>query len=64
VPCPHLLIWGKEDTALLPESYAGLEDYAPDLTLRSFAGADHWICHQKPGEVAAAISGWLDRTGA
>ena len=59
VLCPHLLIWGVEDTALLPEATEGLEDFAPDLTRVEIAGADHWLHHQKPREVAAAILGWL-----
>ncbi len=59
VRCPHLLIWGDEDTALLPESTQGLEDFAPDLTRVSLPGADHWLCHQKPEAVAEAILGWV-----
>ncbi|TMV09602.1 alpha/beta hydrolase [Ruegeria sediminis] len=62
VTCPHLLIWGPEDTALLPKSTAGLEDYAPDLTRVTIAGADHWLHHQKPAEMARAILDWT-RTG-
>jgi len=59
VRCPHLLIWGEDDTALLPESTEGLEAFAPDLTRVSLAGVDHWLCHQKPEAVAEAILGWV-----
>ncbi len=59
VRCPHLLIWGMGDTALLPEATEGLEDFAPDLTRVEFEGADHWICHQIPEQVAQAIKDWL-----
>ena len=59
VRCPHLLVWGSADTALLPETTAGLEDYAPDLTRVEIAGVDHWLHHQKPHEVANAVLGWL-----
>lgn len=58
VRCPHLLIWGKDDTALLPETTQGLEDFAPDLTRVTIAGTDHWLCHQNPRAVAAAILDW------
>jgi epoxide hydrolase 4 len=58
VRCPHLLIWGMEDRALLPESTAGLEEFAPDLTRVEIAEADHWLHHQKPREVADAILHW------
>ncbi|MCX7564846.1 alpha/beta hydrolase [Sulfitobacter sp. F26169L] len=59
VQCPHLLIWGSADTALLPETTKGLEDYAPDLKRVEIAGVDHWLHHQKPREVADAVLGWL-----
>lgn len=56
---PHLVIWGDDDRALLPECLEGLEAYCPDLTIRRVPGADHWICHQKPAEVAALIREFL-----
>lgn len=59
VRCPHLLIWGDQDTALLPESNAGLEAFAPRLTRRDVPGADHWLLHQKPGEIARIILDWM-----
>ncbi|MCX7559150.1 alpha/beta hydrolase [Sulfitobacter sp. F26204] len=60
VHCRHLLIWGREDTALLPEATEGLEAFAKDLTRVEFPGADHWLHHQKPQAVADAILGWVD----
>lgn len=60
VRCPHLLIWGRGDTALLPEATEGLEDFAPDLTRIDMDEVDHWLCHQKPAEVAAHILNWTD----
>lgn len=59
VHCPHLLIWGQDDTALLPVTTEGLEDFAADLTRVEIKGADHWLHHQKPDEVAAAILAWM-----
>ena len=59
IRCPHLLVWGMDDTALLPETTAGLEEFAPDLTRVEIAGADHWLHHQKPREVAEAVLHWL-----
>ncbi len=58
VTCPHLLIWGPGDKALLPEATDGLEAFADDLTRVEIAGADHWICHQKPDRVAREILRW------
>ncbi|MEN8891794.1 alpha/beta fold hydrolase [Planktotalea arctica] len=59
VRCPHLLIWGMDDTALLPETREGLGEFAADLTLREIKGADHWVLHQKAGEVAGVVKDWI-----
>lgn len=59
VRVPHLVIWGEDDTALLPECLAGLEAWCPDLTIRRVARADHWICHQQPAQVAALTDAFL-----
>ena len=56
---PHLLIWGMDDEALLPEARAGLEDFCDDLRVVEIEGADHWILHQTPDEVAALIRDFL-----
>lgn len=58
---PHLLIWGLGDKSLLPEARAGLEDLCDDLEVVEIAGADHWIIHQKPAEVAAPLRRFLSR---
>lgn len=58
IRCPHLLIWGMNDTALLPAATDGLETFAPYLTRVDIPGADHWVCHQKPDKVATAILDW------
>lgn len=55
VRVPHLLVWGEADEALRPVSIERLGDYAPQLSVRKIAGAGHWILHEKPDEVSAAI---------
>lgn len=60
VRCPHLLIWGENDTALLPEATEGLEEFAPDLSRVTIAGADHWLCHQQPRAVAKVLLDWVE----
>ncbi len=60
ITMPHLLIWGMDDSALLPVSREGLEDLCDDLTLREIEGCDHWLMHQKPDEVAALMRAFLD----
>ena len=59
VECPHLLIWADGDTALLPVSTEGLEDFAPRLTRAGVADADHWLLHQRPDEVVRIVRDWL-----
>ncbi len=46
ITMPHLLIWGMNDTALLPEGTEGLEAYCADLTRVEIPDADHWVIHQ------------------
>ncbi|MEM8731005.1 MAG: alpha/beta hydrolase [Pseudomonadota bacterium] len=59
IRCPHLLVWGMNDTALLPEATEGLEDFAADLTRVTIDDADHWVVHQRPDRVAQILRDWL-----
>ena len=59
VHCPHLLIWGERDTALLPEATEDLEAFAPKLTRLSLPDVDHWLIHQAPDEIARLMLDWL-----
>ena len=61
VRCPHLLLWGERDTALLPESTAGLAEFAPDLTRVTLPDLDHWLIHQDPQTIADAVIAWLGK---
>jgi len=56
---PHLLIWGTEDTALLPVSWARLPEYCDEIVVREIGGADHWLVHQKTEEVTRLIGAFL-----
>ncbi|MEM6372401.1 MAG: alpha/beta hydrolase, partial [Pseudomonadota bacterium] len=59
VQCPHLLIWGEGDTALLPEAAEGLEEFVPDLTRVTIPDGDHWVLHQRTDQVAGIVRDWL-----
>jgi pimeloyl-ACP methyl ester carboxylesterase len=53
---PVLVIWGMEDSALLP-SQLDLAAYVPDLTIEKI-DAGHFVPWQKPDEVIAAMRRW------
>jgi pimeloyl-ACP methyl ester carboxylesterase len=57
---PHLVIWGMDDHALLPSARASLGDYCDDLAVREIAGADHWVVHQRTGEVIGHLKAFLE----
>jgi pimeloyl-ACP methyl ester carboxylesterase len=61
VRCPHLLIWGEQDQALLPEATEGLDAFCADLTRISLPDCDHWLLHQKPDVIADIALNWLDK---
>jgi epoxide hydrolase 4 len=61
VDVPTLVLWGMEDTALLPSLVEGLEEYIPDLTLERVPGATHWIVHERPQFVAERLGAFLAR---
>jgi pimeloyl-ACP methyl ester carboxylesterase len=54
-----LVIWGEKDTALLARNLEGLEHFVPDLTLHRIPDGTHWVVHEYPGEVNAAIRDFL-----
>jgi pimeloyl-ACP methyl ester carboxylesterase len=59
VDIPTLVLWGLQDTALLPELVDGLDDYVPRLTLRKVPEASHWIVHEQPQRVARELAQFL-----
>ncbi|MDD9910881.1 MAG: alpha/beta hydrolase [Ahrensia sp.] len=56
---PHLLLWGMDDVALLPEARADLGQFCDDLTLHEISNASHWILHEQPDRVARHIRDFL-----
>jgi pimeloyl-ACP methyl ester carboxylesterase len=59
VDIPTLVIWGMQDTALLPELLDGLEEYVPKLQVEKVEDASHWIVHEQPQRVAARLEAFL-----
>ena len=59
VDVPTLVLWGLQDTALLPELLDGLEEYVPQLSMQKVADASHWIVHEQPQLVADRLAAFL-----
>ena len=55
ITMPHLVLWGMQDTALLPVARAGLEQFAEDLKIVEVEDAGHWINHTHPHIIADEI---------
>lgn len=59
VSMPHLIIWGKNDTALLVECRDGIYDLADNVKIVELADADHWLHYQQPQKIATEIGAFL-----
>ena len=55
ITMPHLLLWGMEDTALLPVARSGLDEFVDDLKIVEVDDAGHWINHTHADFVAGEI---------
>jgi len=55
VQVPTLVLWGEADTALPPRLLDGLSELVDDLTIERLPGATHWLAHEEPQRIAAAI---------
>src|SRR5690606_19582570 len=59
VPMPTLIVWGEQDQALLPVLLEGIERVVPQLRLVRIPDATHWLVHEKPELIRAAIDEFL-----
>lgn len=60
VDVPTLMIWGEGDTALGPETLAGVGAYVPGLTLHRLPRVSHWVQQDAPEKVNRLLADWLD----
>lgn len=51
-----LVLWGLKDESLLPGCIDGLDQWVPDLTLKTFPEASHWLVHEEGEAVAHEIA--------
>lgn len=56
---PTLVLWGEQDPALLKTNLVGLDRFVPQLQIQRHPGATHWIVHEEPDWVNAAIRAFI-----
>jgi pimeloyl-ACP methyl ester carboxylesterase len=59
VRVPTLVVWGMQDSALLPGNLDGLDSYVPDLRIHRIEDGSHWVINEQPEAVNAAIRAFL-----
>ena len=59
IQVPTLVIWGMNDTALLPIQLEGLDRLVDDLTVMRLPGVSHFAPWEAGGEVATALRDFL-----
>jgi pimeloyl-ACP methyl ester carboxylesterase len=55
VRVPTRVVWGMQDTALLPGCVEGLERWVPNLSVRQVPEGTHWIVYEKPHLITETI---------
>ncbi len=61
VRVPTLVIWGEQDSALLPGLLDGLGECVPDLRVERIKEGSHWVIHEFPARIAALIGDFIRR---
>ena len=59
IKVPTLVIWGMKDNALLVGNLSGLDKWLPNLSVKLYPDADHWVMIEKYKEVAQDIRGFI-----
>jgi pimeloyl-ACP methyl ester carboxylesterase len=60
VEVPTLVIWGENDSVLLPTLTRGLDEWVPDLRVEIVKGAGHWAPYERPDVVNRLIREFVD----
>ncbi|MDP2344626.1 MAG: alpha/beta hydrolase [Deltaproteobacteria bacterium] len=55
-----LIVWGKDDPVLGLDLVEGIERYVDDVRVVPLERASHWVQHDAPAELAAAVLDHLD----
>lgn len=60
ISCPTLVLWGEQDQAFVKENIDGIEEYVPNVRVKRFPQASHWLQHELPDEVNSEINAFLN----
>jgi pimeloyl-ACP methyl ester carboxylesterase len=60
VEVPTLVIWGENDSALLPTLTRGLSEWVPRLRIEIIPGAGHWVPFERGDRVNDLIREFVD----
>ena len=60
VRVPTSVIWGMQDTSLLPGCVEGLERWVPDCDVRRVPDGSHWIVYEKPQLINESLRDWIN----
>lgn len=59
---PTQVIWGMQDTALLPKLLDGLDAFVPRLWVERIEDATHWVVHEQAQRVIERITAFMQRS--
>jgi pimeloyl-ACP methyl ester carboxylesterase len=62
IKVPTLILWGMKDTALLVGNLSGLDKWLPNLSVKLYPDADHWVMIENYKEVAQDIRQFVEGT--
>ncbi len=54
-----LVIWGMQDTLLLPCLLDGMDQYVPALTIKKIDDVGHGLIHERHEQIIALINNWF-----
>jgi epoxide hydrolase 4 len=61
VKMPTLVLWGLQDRALLPDNLEGLEQFVPNLSIKTYSDTGHWVISAKAVEVNRLVRDFFQR---
>ena len=61
---PTLLLWGMLDHVLSPAIAEGLDEWVPGIQVKRIPDAGHFVQHEQPSKVNAALLDFLGRASA